>query len=175
MKFTNIEKYLKPHNIIYFEDPFGKTEYEVTADEGIIRNIASVIETVENTDDTYVIITSRDEVFMDFRRKIIAKVDLRKYEKKLNVKNTYDYEKRKEMLVRWANVTNSKWLEDEDLKSTVFETIKDESNLPTPLNIKDFIIATVNVTDEQKLLKILKAKSIETAKGFAQEIKNVTD
>jgi len=71
MKFTNIEKYLKPHNIIYFEDPFGKTEYEVTADEGIIRNIASVIETVENTDDTYVIITSRDEVFMEFRRKII--------------------------------------------------------------------------------------------------------
>src|SRR5262249_49513193 len=113
--------------------------------------------------------------FMDFRRKIIAKVDLRKYEKKLNVKTTYDYEKRKEMLVRWANVTNSKWLEDEDLKSTVFETIKDESNLPTPLNIKDFIIATVNATDEQKLLKILKAKSIETAKGFAQEIKNVTD
>jgi hypothetical protein len=59
-KFVNLEKYLKPHHVIYLEDPFGKTEYEVTIDEEITRNIPSIIETVESIDDAYVIITSRE-------------------------------------------------------------------------------------------------------------------
>jgi predicted transcriptional regulator len=173
-KFANVEEYLKPHNIIYFEDPFGKTEYEVNVDEGIIRNIASIIETVENTEDTYAIITSREEVFKEFEHKIIAEVDLRKYEKKLSVKApSYDYEKRKEMLLKWAGVMNCKWNEDEDLKNTIIDTIKDESKLPTPLNIEQFAIstATKKKLEKDELLEKINAKSIETARGFAQEIK----
>jgi Trypsin-like peptidase domain len=174
-KFTNVEKYLKPHNIIYFEDPFGKREYEVNVDEGIVRNIASIIETVESTEDTYAIITSREEVFKEFEQKIIAEVDLKKYEKKLNVKTPYDYEKRKEMLFRWAAVMNCNWNEDQNLKNTVFETIKDERKLPTPLNVEQFAIATAKKElEKDELVERIEAKSKETAKSFAQEIKTMS-
>lgn len=40
-KLANIESLLKPGCIIYFEDPFGKTEYKVTVDDAIRRNINS--------------------------------------------------------------------------------------------------------------------------------------
>lgn len=100
-KFANVERYLKPHHIIYFEDPFGKTEYEVNVDEVITRNIAAIIETVENTDDTYVIITSREEVLKEFEYKIRAEVKLGKYEKKLSVKTpSYNYEKKKRNVIQ---------------------------------------------------------------------------
>jgi hypothetical protein len=129
------------HNILYCKlwRSFWKYRIRVTVDEGIIRNIASIIETIENVEDIYVIITSREEVFKEFEHKIIAEVDLRKYEKRLSVKTpSYNYEKRKEMILKHAAAMNSKWREDEDLRKTVLEAIKDESKLPTPLNIEQF-------------------------------------
>jgi hypothetical protein len=174
-KFANVEEYLKPHNIIYFEDPFGKTEYEVNVDEGIIRNIATIIETVENTEDTYAIITSREEVFKEFEHKIIAEVDLKKYEKKLSVKTPYSYEKRKEMVLKYAEIMGCKWHENEELRKTVLEAIKDDRKLPTPLNIEQFAIATAKKSlEKDNLIEKLEAKSIETAKSFAEEIKSMS-
>jgi len=148
-EFSDIEKYLNRENlktpcIIYYEDPFGKTEYEVNIDEGIERNIASIIETVERSkEDIYVIITSREEVFKEFEDKKIGQVDLKDYEKKLSIKNSYSYEKRKEMLLNHASIRGSKWQQDKELADTVYETIKkDERKLPTPLNIEQFALAT---------------------------------
>jgi predicted NACHT family NTPase len=163
-RFANLEKYIKSRHIIYFEDPFGKTEFEVTVDEGIVRNIASIIETIENeVDDAYVIITSREEVFKEFKNKITAEVDLRKFEKKLSVKiPSYDYEKRREMLLKYAAVMDCKWREDEDLSNTVLKSIKDESKLPTPLNIEQFALATATTSntllEKDKLLEKIDAK-----------------
>jgi hypothetical protein len=78
------------------------------------------------------------------------------------------------MLLSWAAAWKCKWLELDELKDKVIEAIKQETKLPTPLNIKDFIIATVDVTNKQELLNILNAKSQETAKSFAEEIKHIT-
>jgi hypothetical protein len=175
-RFLNIEKYLKPGNIIYFEDPFGKTEYEVNVDEGIVRNIASIIETIENVEDIYVIITSREEVFKQFEHNITAEIDLRKYEIKMILKTqSYNYEKRKEMLLKWGKIMNCKWLADEDLKNIVFEILGNEGKLPTPLNIEQFALATVNVLEKSKLIDKINAKSKETVKSFANEIKLMSE
>lgn len=177
-RLDEVEKYLKPKHVIYFEDPFGKTEYEVTIDEGIVRNIASIIEIIEyHIDDAYAIITSREEVFKGSEKKITAEVSLREFEKKLSVKTpSYNYEKRKEMLLNYAAVMDCKWREDEDLSSTVLEVLRDETKLPTPLNIAQFALATVsrNVIERNKLLEKIEAKSKETAKSFAQEINTMS-
>jgi len=156
-ELSYVEKHLKPRHIIYYEDPFGKTEYEVDIEEGIIRNIASIIEIVERSKkDVYVIITSREEVFKEFEDKKTGRVDLKKYEKKLSIKNSYDYGKRKKMLLNHASIRDSKWKDDKDLANTVFETIeKDESKLPTPLNIEQFALSTSSyeILDKDDLLK----------------------
>jgi len=178
-EFSFIEKYLKPHHVIYYEDPFGKTEYEVKIDEGIVRNIASIIESVETSKkDVYVVITSREEVFKEFEDKKTGRVDLKKFERKLSIKNSYTYEKRKEMLLNHASIRDSKWKDDKDLANTVFKTIKkDESKLPTPLNIEQFALATSanKVLDKHNLLNKMDEKSIETSSSFAQEIDLMLD
>ena len=50
--------------------------------EEIIRNIATIVETVEKfKEDIYVIITSREEVFKEFDDKKIGQIDLKSMKK----------------------------------------------------------------------------------------------
>ena len=64
---------------------------------------------------------------------------------------------------------------NEELKELVLEAIKDEKILPTPLSIKDFAVATFDIEKEDELREKIEEKSKETAKAFADEIKNMTD
>jgi hypothetical protein len=58
------------------------------------------------------------------------------------------------MILKHAAAMNSKWREDEDLRKTVLEAIKDESKLPTPLNIEQFARATAKKKlEKDKLLE----------------------
>jgi len=173
-RLENIRSELKPMRIIYFEDPFGKTRYE--GREGLEREIGAIVDNVRQVEDAYVIITSREEVFKEFEKEKLSAAELQEFEKKLNIKNpSYDYEKRKEILLKWAGEKNCKWLGTKKLKELVLEYMKDEKTLPTPLNIRDFAIATFDVEDEDELREKIKEKSVETAKAFAKEIKNMTD
>ncbi|RCV63114.1 hypothetical protein C5S53_15325 [Methanophagales archaeon] len=165
---------LKSRHIIYFEDPFGRTKYERRDD--LERKIGILIDTVRQVEDVYVILTSREEVFKEFKKKKSSEKDLKEFEKKLNIKKpSYDYEKRKEILLSWAEEENCKWLGNERSKEFVLESIEDEKILPTPLNIKDFAKATFDKEEESVLKEELKEKSKETANVFAKEIKNMSD
>jgi hypothetical protein len=94
----------------------------------------------------------------------------------LNIKKpSYDYEKRKEILLSWAEAENCKWVVNERSKEFVLESIEDEKILPTPLSIKDFAVATFDIEKEEALREKIKEKSKETAKAFAKEIKNMTN
>lgn len=169
-----IRRELKPKTIVYFEDPFGKTIYEKR--ESLEREIRTIIDTVNICPDAFAVITSREEVFKEFKEgKSTAKV-LRKYEKQLNMKKlSYDYDKRKEILLSHAEKENCKWLKNENLKNSVIEEIKDKSILPTPLSVRAFAIATANVEIIGELKKKIKEKSEETVEAFAEEIKNMKD
>jgi hypothetical protein len=173
-KLEDIGAVLKPGRIIYFEDPFGKTRYERR--EGLEREIGTIVDNVRQVEDVYVIITSRGEVFKEFEKEKLSAAELQEFEKKLNIKNpSYDYEKRKEILLKWAEEKNCKWLGTKKLKGLVLESMKDETTLPTPLSIKNFVVATSNIEKEDELKEKIEEKSIETAKAFAEEIKNMTD
>jgi len=151
-KLENMSTELKPGRIIYFEDPFGKTKYEKRED--LERGIGTTIDAVRQVEDVYVIITSREEVFKEFKEEKIP-AELEKFEEKLNIKRaSYDYERRKRILLNWAEAESCKWLGINKLKESVLKAIEDKKILPTPLSIKDFAMAS--------------------AKAFAKEIKNMT-
>ena len=173
-RLENIRAELKPKHIIYFEDPFGRTKYERR--EGLEREIGTIIDTVKQVEDVYVIVTSREEVFKEFEKEKLSSKELGEFEKKLNVKKpSYGYEKRKEILLKWAEEENCKWLGNKELKELLLKSIKNEKILPTPLSIKDFAVATFDVEKEDELKEKIEEKSKETAKAFAEEIKNMTD
>jgi hypothetical protein len=149
-KLEDIRAELKPRHIIYFEDPFGKTKYEQR--EGLERGIGTIIDSVKQVEDVYVIITSREEVFKEFETEKLSVKKLKEFERKLNIKkSSYGYEKRKEMLLTWAEEENCRWLGNKELKELVLESIEDEKVLPTPLSIKDFAVATFNIEKEDEL------------------------
>jgi len=173
-KLLNILYELKPGNIIYFEDPFGKTKYEST--ESLEREIETIIESIMRVKEVYVIITSREEVFKEFEKENLAEKELKRFEKKLNIKETsYNYQKRKEILLKWAKAENCKWLKKKILKNNILEYMSDEKILPTPLSIKNFIIATTDVEEKSTILKKIEEKSKETEKAFAREIRCMSD
>ena len=162
---------LKSRHIIYFEDHFGKREY--VQRDSLEREIKILIDTVRQVEAVYVILTSREEVFKEFKKS--ANVP-KEFEKKLNIKKpSYDYEKRKEILLSWAEEENCKWLGNERLKEFVLESIEDDKILPTPMNIRAFAKATFDKEEESVLKEEIKEKSKETANVFAEEIKNMTD
>jgi len=171
----NISSVLKPKHIIYFEDPFGKIEYEKR--ESLERDINTIIDCVETLKDVYVIITSREEIFKKFKKEAISSIFLEHYEKKINLfKPSYDQHKKEEILAKWAEYNNCSWFFNPNLKSFVIWLLDFKKEyLPTPLSIKDFTIASKNITDEGQLHEILKRKSLETSVAFAKEIIVMSD
>jgi hypothetical protein len=172
-KLENIGAELKPCHIIYFEDPFGRTKYERR--EGLEREIGTIIDTVKQVEDVYVILTSREEVFKEFEKEKISVKELKEFERKLNIKkSSYNYERRKEILLMWAEAENCRWFRNDKLKELVLASLKNEKVLLTPLSIKDFAVATFDIEKESELREKIEEKSKETAKAFAEEIKNMS-
>jgi len=97
---SQLTKYSK--QIIYFEDPFGKTRYETR--DVLEREIGTIIESICKSRDTYVIITSREEIFKEFEKELLSSVDVRRFEKTLNIrKPSYGCLKRRSLLMKWAS------------------------------------------------------------------------
>ncbi len=173
-KLENIGEELESGHIIYFEDPFGKTRYEHR--ETLERDIGVLLTVAQQADNTYVVITSREEVFKEFEKEKLSEKELRWFENKLNLKKpSYDYEKRKEMIVQWAEAQNCRWLREDALRTLVLTAIEKEGALPTPLSIRNFAVETVSLETENGLTQQILDKSKETEKAFAREIKNMSD
>lgn len=162
------------NTIIYLEDPIGKYKYEHNPE--FANSIVDITESLRDL-NIYLVISSREEIYQQFHP--IGGLDAitKKFVKKLNIgKRSYDYARRKEMLLRWAAIYRCEWLEDEGLKNEVFDIIeKNDAKLPTPLNIKNFAYATRYDSDVarngEELLRILDKTSQRTPEVFAQEIK----
>jgi hypothetical protein len=173
-KLEDIESVLKPHCILYFEDPFGRRTYE--GKEILEREIGTIIDIIKRLKDTHVIITARREIFKEFENKKLPRDDLKEFEKRLNLKKpSYDYKKRKEILLKWAENEGCIWLNNDGVLKLVLETIRDERVLPTPLSMRDFSKATIDMGTGRQLTQKMREKSEETAMAFSREIKNMSD
>ncbi|PKP60423.1 MAG: hypothetical protein CVT88_03145 [Candidatus Altiarchaeales archaeon HGW-Altiarchaeales-1] len=169
-RLTDIEAELKPKHIIYFEDPFGKVEYEKRDD--LEENIRGIIDSVKNKRDCFAIITSRKDVFEKFKKESFsAAKEIEAIEKELNIiKPSYSDEKRKKILEKWAEEKGCKWLSNEKLKEIIFNSINDESKLPSPLAIYNFVVATKNETNKNTIRQKIDEYSKELPEVFAKEI-----
>jgi len=173
-KLIDIEKELRSNHVIYFEDPFGKTKYE--SNDSLEREITTIIEKIRGIENVFVIITSREEVYKEFENEKLSPSDLKQFEQKLNIKKpSYDITGRKKLLENYAISRNCKWINDSKLKSHIFQKIETEGILPSPFSIRNFAIASSNVSNLLELNRVLEEKSRETAAAFADEIKNMTD
>ncbi len=172
-KMEDIERELKPNQILYFEDPFGRTRYERR--ESLERKIGEIIDCVQRIDDSYLIITSREEVFKDFEKEHLSSLEIKRFEQKLNLKKpSYEFKKRKQILIKWAESKGCEWLENSRNKNIVINSLKDIKNLPTPLSIREFVLASFRLTTKKELYEKIAEKSESTAKVFAREIENMS-
>jgi len=169
-----IENELNPHTIIYYEDPFGTIKYEKR--ENLERDIGMIIDSISTVEDVYVVITSREEIFKEFENENISSLELKNFEKKINIKKpSYDRNKRKQILIKWAEAKNCVWLNYDFLKDIIFTAMDQKNKLPTPLKIRDFVYASINLTNPKKIMEKIEEKSKETARQFALEISNMSE
>jgi len=171
-RLENITSILKPGKVIYFEDPFGKLEYERR--ETLEREIGTIVQSVRQQENVYVIITSREEVFKQFKKEMIPANELSKFEKQLSIKRpSYDSDRRLEILFNLAEIQGCKWFRNNELKQLIARRL--EYRLPTPLAIREFVISTTENDTIHSLLEIMEIKSRDTSKSFAQEIMSMSD
>ena len=169
-----LEFTIKPRHVIYFEDPFGKFEYEKR--ENLERDILSLIELIKSTENFYVIITSREEIFKEFKKESLYGEKLVNLEVKINIKNlSYNFEKRLKILLNWAKIYNPVWLNDDNLINEIKILLERSHILPTPLNIKEFVKASEKINDKKKLHEIAIVKSNKSHIEFSKEILSMRD
>lgn len=168
-KLAYIESQLESNHILYFEDPFGKAEYERRDD--LKERIWHIINTVKNKENVFVIITSRKDVFEEFEKETYSVEEIKKFEQELNIlQPAYDTKKRLNILTSWAAEKGCNWLKIEELKNFVCKSIENKEILPTPLSIYDFVEATIHITNKRVLKEKLYKYSGSTGKAFADEI-----
>ncbi|AKB75341.1 hypothetical protein MSLAZ_2080 [Methanosarcina lacustris Z-7289] len=171
-RLQNIENELNAHHIFYFEDPFGKSEYE--AEESIERELTTILEVAKNAEDAYIIITSKQSIFEELKSKNNYLMELKKYEKMLGIEGKpYDITSKKQILFNWAKLRECDWVENDDQRNLISEHLKYE--FFTPLKIKEFCRKTYNTKDTEVLIKWLKHASEETSINFANEVKGMSD
>lgn len=164
-----LEEVIQEHCINYLEDPFGKVKYERR--ESLEREIANSLTTVRLNNESYVVITSREEVFKEFENEVLSKNQLERYEKSLNIKKpSYDYERRMEILKLWSNYYQCDWINNIEQFDEIEFLMTDDKNLTTPLSIKSFASASRKTSNLEDLIQIFLNKSEETFIVFAKEI-----
>lgn len=157
------------NQVIYVEDPFGNVEYEKR--EKLRQEIHKVIDFIHQEQNVFLILTSKKDVFEQFKKDTLSKEKINEMEKELNIlKPSYDYSRRKSILDKWATIKNCDWYRDPKLKKYVLTLLKKIKNLPTPLSIHDFVEISTNVNDKNNLKNLIKTYSESSEKVFAKEI-----
>ncbi len=161
---------LKEGYIYYFEDPFGKNEYENKGGELEI-SIKKILLNIRSKERTYVIITTREDIFDEFKQKIFFKEELDHIEKKITIFPTsYDQNMIEQMVIKYGLFNNCFWIKDNYLKEFVINKIKKESILPTPLSIYNFSYLSKNDDRKEQIIYSLNLAQEERGYSFAHEI-----
>lgn len=157
------------NQVIYVEDPFGNVEYEKR--EKLSQEIHKVIDFIHQEQNVFLILTSKKDVFEQFKKDTLSEERINEIEKELNIlKPSYDYARRKSILDKWANNKNCNWYKNPKLKKYVLTLLKKDENLPTPLSIHDFVESSTNINDENDLKNLIRTHSESSEKVFAKEI-----
>lgn len=161
-----LENFKPTHKqIIYFEDPFGRTSFEKR--ESIQRIFGPLLDYLQDV-DALVVITSRREIFEQFTKEVVTSVDLNHFSEDMNVvKPSYSPSALCAILKKLA--INSKWYKIDECKKAVLVKVE-SGHLSTPLAIRDFVFSAENVSDKETLFDRLERRGIEEKCLFSEDI-----
>ncbi|WP_276380571.1 PUA domain-containing protein [Flavobacterium sp. H4147] len=154
------------NQIVYFEDPFGRTAFEKR--DSLFQIFSPLMDKLRSS-NCKIIITSRKEIFETFTKESLLEKEILEIKKELNVSNpSYDkqllYEIFKKLSVLFCD-----WYSNDDFTSLVHIAIK-EGRLTTPLAIRDLVFVSKNTETKELLQEQIERRTNETTKVFALEI-----
>jgi predicted amidohydrolase len=156
----------RDREIIYFEDPFGRTTFERR--DVLLRIFGPLRDHLANV-DARVVITSRREVFEKFSHETPSTSQLRDLAEFLSVvKPSYPTEALTTILARNAT-GRCKWYSRPRLRRLVERAIND-GILSTPLAIRDLVFSAERVETETELLARIMRRRDESIAIVGEEI-----
>ena len=160
----------KNKEVIYFEDPFGRTTFEKR--DAIYQIFGPLVDRLVDV-DARIIITSRREIFERFTQESLTSKDYEKFKEEMSViKPSYDSSALIEIMNRLSS-NKCQWFLDDTCILEVEEAIK-KKYLTTPLAIRNLVFATENVTSSNILKEMIYRRKHETAVTFAIELQSCT-
>lgn len=169
----DIGKFVEPGQIVYIEDPFGKaseeelhlaTSSESRFDLRWLLDAVTKRATVNQSRPPKVIITSRRAVF---ERVTEAQPALKDLVVEVRKGISYNEQMRREILRKYAELFESKWLEDSTVEQQIIEQAVD--GLLAPHNIYLFVNRSKDYTDPESLEQEI-SKSKEIVPALAADI-----
>jgi predicted amidohydrolase/GTPase SAR1 family protein len=156
----------KPRQIIYFEDPFGRTSFERR--DVLYQVFRPLIDRLKHV-DARVLITSRREVFERFTQESLSIPELSSLCQDMSVvKPSYTEERLREILHKLAQ-GKCQWFADPKLREVGDEAIV-RKQLCTPWAIRDFLFSSQAVCNRRELITLVKRRQSENSLTFAQEV-----
>lgn len=154
------------NQIVYFEDPFGRTAFERR--DSLFQVFSPLLDKLSNL-NCKVIITSRKEIFETFSKESLLEADVLRLKKELNIRNPSYGTKELRLIFDKLGSLICDWFEKKEYKELVYTAINDEQ-ITTPLAIRDLIFVSRNLTSAEMLIEHIKRRGSETIKVFALEI-----
>lgn len=155
----------KNKQVIYFEDPFGRTVFERR--DSLFQIFGPLSDHLQDV-DVRIIITSRRQIFEQFSHEMMTSLDMSQLAEDMNVvKPSYSNGALIEILRRLA--VRTRWFQDAHCRDLVENQIR-AGRLNTPLAVRDFVFSTENIEHSETLLRRLQVRDTETTGLFAQDI-----
>ena len=162
-----LSSYIPQDNqIVYFEDPFGKTVFERR--DSLFQIFTPLLDKLSQY-NSRIIITSRKEVFERFSQESLLEKEILDLKSELNIrKPSYDKKKLKEIFTKLAEI-HCEWFEDKKMTQIVFDAI-DTKKITTPLSIRDMVFSSKKKISEIDLINKIHNREKEIINAFALEI-----
>lgn len=159
----------EPNQIVYIEDPFGKTVFENREElQSLFFNLLQKF----RASKAKLIITSRAEVFKQFKREILQGEELQAFEKEMNVRNpSYDEVELIAIAKRYIDAYTN-WGKKGRYMNTIIKGIH-EGRLLSPLMIYTIVRNNAQVSNLKVLKSAVNNANSDLIIQFAHEIQEL--
>jgi len=154
------------NQIVYFEDPFGRTNFERR--DSLFQVFTPLLDKIHHS-NSLVVISSRLEIFERFTEESLLESEVVSLKRELNIKNpSYPSEKLIEIFEKIGQLV---WTE------AMLETNGDlvrkaitSGKIKTPLAIRDLVYSGRRAEGQSEMQNMISRRSVETSRVFSYDI-----
>lgn len=163
-----IENYQIPKkSIVYFEDPFGRTQFERR--DSLFTFLGPIISKATKT-GSKIVITSRREIFDKFSEESLSREELNRFKEELNViRPSYSKESLTQIAKNHVEYLN---IEINDSALEVIINSIDKNQVQTPFEIRELLFFANGVNDPKAIYDLVGRTKLDSIKTFAFELAN---